>query len=81
MSPALKKSLSLFAATAALPITLAMTLGLAACGPADVAVTSYTSDPTFAVGSYLIAGEKEAVLVDGQFFKADAQKVAQLVKD
>jgi len=54
---------------------------LIACGPSELTVQSYTSDPGFAVGSYLIAGQSEAVLIDGQFFKADGQKVAQLVKD
>jgi glyoxylase-like metal-dependent hydrolase (beta-lactamase superfamily II) len=53
----------------------------AGCGaPVDLTVTTYTSDATFAVGSYLIAGPREAVLVDGQFTKADAEKVVQLVK-
>lgn len=54
---------------------------LIACGPSELTVQSYTSDSGFAVGSYLIAGQNDAVLVDGQFFKADAQKVVQLVKD
>lgn len=59
----------------------AMTSLFAACGPSELSVQNYTSDPGFAVGSYLIAGQNDAVLIDSQFFKADAQKVVQLVKD
>lgn len=70
------------AITATLSLSVfAMTSTLIACGPSELTVQGYTSDPGFAVGSYLIAGQSEAVLVDGQFFKADAQKVVQLVKD
>jgi glyoxylase-like metal-dependent hydrolase (beta-lactamase superfamily II) len=68
-----------FLTTLAFTSTLASTL--IACGPSEITVQSYMSDPGFAVGSYLITGQTEAVLVDGQFFKADGQKVAQLVKD
>lgn len=54
---------------------------LPACGHTDLTVTTYTSDAGFAVNSHLVAGQTDAVLIDGQFFKADAQKVAQMVKD
>lgn len=61
--------------------SLTLALLASGCGaPVDLSVSSYTSDATFAVGSYLIAGPKEAVLVDGQFTRADAEKVVQLVR-
>jgi glyoxylase-like metal-dependent hydrolase (beta-lactamase superfamily II) len=60
---------------------LALPLALSACGSSvDLTVQPYTSDATFAVNSYLIAGSRDAILVDGQFFKGDAEKVAQLVQ-
>lgn len=64
----------------ALPLLLLATLAAACGAPADLAVTTYTSDATFAVSSYLIAGPREAILVDGQFSRADAEKVAQVVR-
>jgi glyoxylase-like metal-dependent hydrolase (beta-lactamase superfamily II) len=49
--------------------------------PAAFKIQVYSSAPTGpAVNSVLITGEKDAVLVDGQFFKADADKVVELVK-
>ncbi len=49
-------------------------------GVADLTVQTYQSDVAGpAVDSHLILGSKEAVLVDGQFFKADAAKVIALV--
>jgi glyoxylase-like metal-dependent hydrolase (beta-lactamase superfamily II) len=48
---------------------------------AELTVQTYVSDVAGpAVDSHLIVGSKEAVLVDGQFFKADAAKVIELVK-
>lgn len=32
------------------------------------------------MNSYLVLGDKEALVVDGQFFKADATKVVDLIK-
>jgi glyoxylase-like metal-dependent hydrolase (beta-lactamase superfamily II) len=44
-------------------------------------IAVYASDPAGpAVNSVLITGEKDAILVDGQFFSADATKVIDLVK-
>lgn len=50
-------------------------------GVAELTIQSYPSDIAGpAVDSHLIFGSKEAVLVDGQLFKADAAKVIALVK-
>ncbi|MEO5725934.1 MAG: MBL fold metallo-hydrolase [Byssovorax sp.] len=50
-------------------------------GAAELTVQTYASDIAGpAVDSHLIVGSTEAVLVDGQFFKADAVKVIDLVK-
>jgi glyoxylase-like metal-dependent hydrolase (beta-lactamase superfamily II) len=47
----------------------------------ELTVQTYSSDIAGpAVDSHLIVGSTEAVLVDGQFFKADAVKVIDLVK-
>jgi glyoxylase-like metal-dependent hydrolase (beta-lactamase superfamily II) len=60
-----------------------LALGLA--GPlraADLTVTTYTaSDAGFAVTSTLIAGERDAILVDAQFLLGEAQKVAEMVRN
>jgi glyoxylase-like metal-dependent hydrolase (beta-lactamase superfamily II) len=54
--------------------------GGAGGGVADLTVQTYRSDVAGpAVDSHLILGSNEAVLVDGQFFKADAAKVIALV--
>lgn len=56
--------------------------GGAGGGTEDLSVEVYESDPGFfALDSYLIAGPTEAVLVDGQFFRADAEAVVDLVND
>ncbi len=67
----------------ALSSVVALSLSLlGGCGsPVKLTVKSYTSDPTFAVNSYLISGNQDAVLVDGQFTRADAEKVVSLVKE
>jgi glyoxylase-like metal-dependent hydrolase (beta-lactamase superfamily II) len=55
---------------------------MSACSdePPALTVQTYTSSPDFfAVSSYLIAGEKDAILVDGQFFTTDAQAVVDMV--
>lgn len=49
-------------------------------GNAALTVESHKSPDGFVVNSHLIKGEKEAVLVDGQFFSAEAQKVVDMVK-
>ncbi|MBP6609089.1 MAG: MBL fold metallo-hydrolase [Deltaproteobacteria bacterium] len=54
----------------------------AGCGaPVNLTVKSYSSDATFAVGSYLLTGNQDAILVDGQFTKGDAEKVVAMVKE
>ena len=55
---------------------------VAGCGaPVNLTVKSYSSDATFAVGSYLLTGNQDAILVDGQFTKGDAEKVVAMVKE
>lgn len=49
--------------------------------PVSLTVKSYTSNPTFAVNSYLVSGSKDAILVDGQFTRGDAEKVVAMVKE
>ena len=49
-------------------------------GSSALEVQSHLSPDGFAVDSHLIVGETEVVLVDGQFFSAEAQKVVDLVK-
>jgi glyoxylase-like metal-dependent hydrolase (beta-lactamase superfamily II) len=49
-------------------------------GSAMVEVQTHTSPDGFAVDSHLVVGPTEAVLVDGQFFSAEAQKVVDLIK-
>jgi glyoxylase-like metal-dependent hydrolase (beta-lactamase superfamily II) len=49
-------------------------------GSAAVEVQTHQSPDGFAVDSHLVVGATEAVLVDGQFFSAEAQKVVELVK-
>lgn len=49
-------------------------------GAAALEVQTHVSPDGFAVDSHLIVGETEVVLVDGQFFSAEAQKVVDLVK-
>ncbi|MEP7119577.1 MAG: MBL fold metallo-hydrolase [Byssovorax sp.] len=70
-------------ASSASATTGASTSGVGGAGGsvAELAIQSYQSDLAGpAVDSHLIVGSKEAVLVDGQFFKADAAKVIELVK-
>lgn len=78
------RSLGVLGISAALlSIGVAGSVGLVGCGapPADLTVQSYTSDPTgFALSNHLIAGEREAILVDASFFRADAEKLVALVK-
>lgn len=47
---------------------------------ATLEVQSYVSEDGAVVGSHLIVGETEAILVDGQFFIAGAQKTVDMVK-
>ncbi|MGH8247486.1 MAG: MBL fold metallo-hydrolase, partial [Gammaproteobacteria bacterium] len=60
-----------------------LALGLAApVRAADLTVTTYTaSDAGFAVTSSLIAGERDAILVDAQFLLGEAEKVAEMVRN
>lgn len=54
---------------------------VAGCGsPVQLSVSNYQSDATFAVNSYLISGENDAILVDGQFTRGDAEKVVTMIK-
>jgi glyoxylase-like metal-dependent hydrolase (beta-lactamase superfamily II) len=47
----------------------------------SVSIKTYTaSDAGFAVNSHLILGEKEAILVDAQFTRSEARKVADMIK-
>src|ERR1044071_1219858 len=68
----------LLASTAAL---LAATASPAAA-ETKLTATVYTASPTgFLVDSTLVAGEKEAILIDGQFSLADAHRlVAQIME-
>lgn len=70
------------AAATAFAVSLALS---SACNTGDAPVTltvqAYTSTPDFfAVSSYLIAGERDAILVDGQFFTSDAEAVIAMVE-
>lgn len=48
---------------------------------ADLTVTTYTASPAgFAVNSHLIAGERDAILVDAQFTLSEAAKTVDFVK-
>jgi glyoxylase-like metal-dependent hydrolase (beta-lactamase superfamily II) len=48
---------------------------------ADLTVTTYTAaDAGFAVTSHLIAGERDAILVDGQFLLGEAANVVEMVR-
>lgn len=62
-------------------LVLAALLGLAtSASAAPLTVKVFTASPQgFAVTSTLIAGEKEAILVDGQFQLSDAHRVAAAV--
>lgn len=54
-----------------------------AAGAADLTITPYNpgEDSLFAVTSTLIAGPTEAVLVDAQFQRDDAQELVQMIQD
>jgi glyoxylase-like metal-dependent hydrolase (beta-lactamase superfamily II) len=58
---------------------------LALAGPARAAgltVTTYTAtDGGFAVNSHLIAGERDAILVDAQFLLGEAANAAEMVRE
>src|ERR1043165_8349458 len=61
---------------------LASPLVLAAAAETKLTATPYTASPTgFLVDSTLVAGEKEAILIDGQFSLADAHRlVAHIIE-
>lgn len=60
-----------------------LALGLAApVRAAGLTVTTYTaSDAGFAVTSHLIAGERDAILVDAQFLLGEAEEVVEIVRN
>ena len=70
---------SRFVATSAL-LALSASLSMGCGTKVTLTVKGYTSDPTFAVNSYLISGDQDAILVDGQFSRADAEKRIQAAK-
>lgn len=43
--------------------------------------THTASDAGFAVNSHLILGEKEAILIDAQFTRSEAKKVAEMIRE
>jgi glyoxylase-like metal-dependent hydrolase (beta-lactamase superfamily II) len=48
----------------------------------SISIKTYTaSDAGFAVNSHLILGEKEAILVDAQFTRSEARKVADMIRE
>jgi glyoxylase-like metal-dependent hydrolase (beta-lactamase superfamily II) len=59
-------------------------IALAATSPAvaaDLTVTTYSASPAgFAVNSHLIAGERDAILVDAQFTLSEAARAVDFVK-
>lgn len=49
--------------------------------PDDLQIKTYSSDANgLYVNSYVVYGNTNAMLIDGQFFKADAQKVVELIQ-
>jgi glyoxylase-like metal-dependent hydrolase (beta-lactamase superfamily II) len=67
-----------------LPMLALLLPGLASSARAETKLTTavYTGSPAgFLVTSTLIAGEKEAVLVDGQFTLSDAHRLVGLILD
>ena len=57
-------------------------LGSTGCGsPPPLTVQSYAGDPNgFAPGAHLVLGEREAILVDTGFVRADADQIVSLVR-
>ncbi|HEV8644249.1 MAG TPA: MBL fold metallo-hydrolase [Burkholderiales bacterium] len=50
--------------------------------PADLTVTTHSASAAgFMVNSHLIAGERDAILVDAQFIRSEATKAIQMVKE
>ncbi len=45
------------------------------------ALTYTASDPGFYVSSHLLMGQKDAILIDAQFLKSDAARLAALIKN
>lgn len=60
--------------------TAASTSTSGGIGGSVVEVQTHTSPDGFGVNSHLVVGPTEAVLIDGQFFSAEAQKVVDLIK-
>lgn len=54
--------------------------GSAVAGPIDTYTSPTDSEPDVGTSSYLIKGEKDAILVDGQLLTADAAKIVEMVK-
>jgi glyoxylase-like metal-dependent hydrolase (beta-lactamase superfamily II) len=53
---------------------------LAACKASPLEVRSYSSDASFAINAHLLVGEKEAILIDTGFYRADADKIVDLIR-
>lgn len=65
----------------ALGLLLGAVLGGASCGSTQLTIQTYSSSAEpISVNSHLILGPSEAVLIDAQLFKADAQSVVDLIK-
>src|SRR3954471_4489209 len=68
-----------------LPFLAAVTLGsfaapASAAPPAALTTTVYTASPTgFLVNSTLVAGDKDAILIDAQFDLADAHRLVAMI--
>ena len=63
-------------------VWLFLILGLSQVSFGELNVTTYTADDSgFYVNSHLIAGKKDAVLVDAQFNKKNYEKLVLFVKN
>src|SRR4051812_22618856 len=70
--------------TTLLASAIALTAAAAGTASADTKLTTtvYTASPTgFLVDSTLVAGEKEAILIDGQFSLADAHRLVAMIME
>src|SRR4051812_46473741 len=70
--------------TTLLASAIALTAAAAGTASADTKLTTtvYTASPTgFLVDSTLVAGDKEAILIDGQFSLADAHRLVAMIME
>src|SRR4051812_34288527 len=70
--------------TTLLASAIALTAAAAGTASADTKLTTtvYTASPTgFLVDSTLVAGDKEAILIDGQFSLADAHRLVAVIME